>query len=88
MSALFYLVALAMLPQWYRDGSISIAKFAFWNLSPLFFWRGISWLLGQRLMPVASVVVPHFTSATLIRAAPPGSRENLAVQRILIGRKS
>src|SRR5262249_25575385 len=28
---ILYLVGLAMLPQWYRDGSISIAKFLFWS---------------------------------------------------------
>jgi hypothetical protein len=58
MFALSYLVFLAMIPQWYRDGSISIFKFAFWNLSPLLCWLGLSWVLGDRRLPTASILIP------------------------------
>jgi hypothetical protein len=59
MVALFYLVGIAMLPQWYRDGGISISKFLFWNLSPLILWLGLSWLCGPRLMPGYSRMLPR-----------------------------
>lgn len=59
MVALFYLVGIAMLPQWYRDGGISISKFLFWNLSPLILWLGLSWLCGPRLMPGYSRLLPR-----------------------------
>lgn len=61
LAALFYLVGLAMLPQWFRDGGISIAKFLFWNLSPLILWMTISWLLGHRNVPGYSVLLPRNT---------------------------
>ena len=61
MVPLFYLVGLAMSPQWFRDGSISIAKFLFWNLSPLVFWMAMTWLLGQRNMIGYSVLLPRNT---------------------------
>jgi hypothetical protein len=71
MVALFYLVALAMLPQWYRDGGISIAKFLFWNLSPLIMWMGLTWLMGSRMVPAYSVWLPRNTRLLLVPAVPP-----------------
>jgi hypothetical protein len=68
MASVVYLVGLAMLPQWYRDGGISIAKFVFWNLSPLALWLGLAWLLGRRLVPVASVLLPRGARVRLINA--------------------
>ncbi len=59
ISTLFYLIGLAMLPQWFRDGSISIVKFLFWNLLPLFVWLGMTWLMGKRLVPAYSMVLPR-----------------------------
>lgn len=59
MAALFYLVGLAMVPQWFRDGGISIAKFLFWNLSPLLIWLGLTWLLGPRRVPGYSLLLPR-----------------------------
>jgi hypothetical protein len=56
---LIYLMGIAMLIQWYRDGGISIAKFLFWNLSPLILWLGIAWLLGPKLVPGYSVLLPR-----------------------------
>jgi len=58
MVALIYLVGLAMLPQWFRDGGISISKFLFWNLSPLIMWIGLTWMLGNRSLPGYSVWLP------------------------------
>jgi hypothetical protein len=72
MVALCYLIGLAMIPQWYRDGGISIAKFVFWNLSPLALWLGLTWLLGRRLVPVASVLLPRGARVRLINTGLPG----------------
>jgi oligosaccharide repeat unit polymerase len=66
MVPLFYLVALAMSPQWFRDGGISIAKFLFWNLSPLLFWSVMTWVLGRRLLPAYSIVLPGNSRVRLL----------------------
>ena len=68
VAALFYLVGLAMTPQWFRDGGISMAKFLMWNWLPLIFWLMINWLLGPKLVPGYSVVLPR---GTQIRLMPP-----------------
>jgi len=72
LPALFYLVGLAMLPQWFRDGGISISKFVFWNLSPLVLWAGLTWLLGNRLMPGFTVLLPP---GSRIRIVMPENRQ-------------
>ena len=51
MVVIFYSTAMAMLMQWFRDGGISIAKFMLWAWLPLLVWLGLTWLLGQRLVP-------------------------------------
>jgi len=51
MVAVFYSTAMAMLIQWFRDGGISIAKFMLWAWLPLLIWLGLTWLLGERLVP-------------------------------------
>jgi len=66
MTALYYLVGLAMLPQWYRDGGISIAKFLFLNLSPLILWQGLTWLMGARLVPAYTIWLPRNTRLRLV----------------------
>jgi len=66
MAALAYLTFLGMLPQWYRDGGISIAKFAFWNLSPLLLWVGLSWVLGAHRKTAVSIVLPQSTKLRLV----------------------
>ncbi len=71
LPALFYLVGLAMLPQWFRDGGISISKFVFWNLSPLVLWSGLAWLLGHRLLPGYSVLLPPGTSLRISQSKNP-----------------
>jgi hypothetical protein len=57
MAALFYIVGLAMLPQWYRDGGISIAKFLFWNLSPLILWLVLTWMFEGCGVPGVSHIL-------------------------------
>ena len=57
LSTMIYLIALAMSVQQFRDGGISIAKFLFWNLSPLILWAGISWLMSPRVVPVYSILL-------------------------------
>jgi hypothetical protein len=67
LRAIAYLVALAMLPQWFRDGGISIAKFVFWNLSPLVLWALVTWLLEGASVPVEVGRYPIGASLRLIR---------------------
>jgi hypothetical protein len=74
MIALLYLVGLAMLPQWFRDGGISIAKFLFWNLSPLMIWCGLTWLLGDRLFPGYSILLPRGGGVQVIGTESRGNR--------------
>jgi hypothetical protein len=69
IGCILYLVALAMVPQWYRDGGISIAKFLLFNVTPIVMWMGMTWLLGNRFLPGYSVVLP--AGATL-RVIQPG----------------
>jgi hypothetical protein len=54
---ILYLVSLAMVPQWYRDGGISIAKFLLFNVTPIVVWIGMKWVLGGRLVPLYSVAM-------------------------------
>jgi len=75
-AALFYMIGIAMLPQWYRDGGISIAKFFFWNLSPLILWLGVSWLMGSRLVPAYSVRVPRNLRLHLVPARAASASRN------------
>jgi hypothetical protein len=67
MESLFYLVGLALIPQWFRDGGISITKFLFWNLAPLFLWVALSWLMGQRRVPGYSVLLRPGTRVRLLQ---------------------
>lgn len=57
MVAVFYITALAMTVQWFRDGGISIAKFMLWTWLPLLVWTGVMWLMGQRLLPGRSYIL-------------------------------
>jgi hypothetical protein len=57
MVAVFYSAATAMLIQWFRDGGISIAKFMLWAWLPLLIWIGLTWLLGERLMPGNTILL-------------------------------
>jgi hypothetical protein len=59
MAALFYLTALPMLAQWYRDGGISVAKFMLWNWLPLLMWVGLNWLMDRRRVPAYSMLLPR-----------------------------
>jgi len=67
LKAVMYLVGLAMLPQWFRDGGISIAKFVFWNLSPLVLWAFVTWLVGGANVPLEVGRYPLGASLRLIR---------------------
>ncbi|HEX3799017.1 MAG TPA: hypothetical protein VH413_09980 [Verrucomicrobiae bacterium] len=57
MAAMFYISAMAMILQWYRDGGISISKFIMWNWLPLFIWMGVTWLLGERFLPGNTIIL-------------------------------
>lgn len=80
MFCLGYLIMLAMLPQWFRDGGISIAKFLFWNLTPLGLWIAVTWLLGPRLVPGYSLLLPSGGAFHLLE---PKAREPLPAGRTL-----
>jgi hypothetical protein len=55
-AALAYCIFLSLTPQWFRDGSVSIAEFAGAHLVPLFVW----WLIWRYLAsPARRVVVGH-----------------------------
>jgi len=82
LPALFYLVGLAMLPQWFRDGGISISKFLFWNLSPLLLWSGLTWLLGNRLVPGYAILLPPASSLRIIQKKTPQSAVTTALEKI------
>ena len=73
MAALCYLIGLAMLPQWYRDGGISIAKFVFWNLSPLLLWIGLTWILNGCQTRARSILLPRFARIRLVFTGADGS---------------
>jgi hypothetical protein len=52
LKVLWYLVVVAMLPQFYRDGGINVVKFIFWNVSPLILWAIATWILQGCRVPV------------------------------------
>jgi len=68
---LLYLVGVAMVPQWYRDGGISIAKFLLFNITPILIWMGINWLLGQRFLPGYSVLLPPGSRVRIVQGEGP-----------------
>ncbi len=70
LAALCYLVGLAMIPQWYRDGGISIAKFAFWNLSPLLLWIALAWVLNGCRVRSGSILLPQQARVRLVFPGP------------------
>lgn len=77
-AALFYLIGIAMLPQWYRDGGISISKFLFWNFLPLLLWWGISWLCGPRFVAAYDCILPHGARIRTLQASRTGQSNGSA----------
>jgi hypothetical protein len=68
LGCLLYLVGLAMVPQWYRDGSvISMSKFLLFTLTPVLVWIGILWLLGQRWVPGYTMLLSRGTRLRLVQ---------------------
>jgi hypothetical protein len=65
---LLYLVGIAMVPQWYRDGGISIAKFLFFNLLPVLIWIALTWLLGKKLVAGYTIKLPPGARVRLLQA--------------------
>jgi hypothetical protein len=57
IAVLFYVSGLAMSPQLYRDGGISIYKFLMWSWLPLFVWLGVIWWLGGRTIPGPAITL-------------------------------
>jgi hypothetical protein len=66
LGVLLYLTGLAMSPQWFRDGGISVAKFLLWTWLPLLVWAGFSWLLGRQWVKSQSVLLPIGSGVRLI----------------------
>jgi hypothetical protein len=67
VASMMYLVGLAMVPQWYRDGGISIFKFLLFSLLPIFVWLGMKWFLGSRRVAGYAVVVPPGTRVRILQ---------------------
>ena len=72
LSALVYIVSLALLPQWYRDGGISIFKFLLFTLVPVLAWMFMVWLLGHRGFPAYSFCLRGGTDVRFVRASDRG----------------
>lgn len=70
-ASILYLVGLAMIPQWYRDGGISIAKFLFWNLFPLVLWKAVIWAANGCHVPAYSVWLCPGTRVRLVKSSAP-----------------
>jgi hypothetical protein len=65
--SLVYILGVAMIPQQYRDGGVvSIAKFLLWSWLPLVVWLGSNWLLGPRLFPSQSILLPRGARLRLV----------------------
>jgi len=69
IASIFYLVGLAMVPQWYRDGGISVAKFLFWNLVPLILWVAMTWATNGCHIPARSVLLRPGTRLRFLNRA-------------------
>jgi hypothetical protein len=74
--AMFYLSFLAVSPNWYRDGGISIFKFLLWSWLPLILWRAGTWFLGEKTIPAYTVVLPRGARLRLTE-----SRESSSVEK-------
>ncbi len=77
MGCILYLVVLSLVPQWYRDGGISIAKFLLFSVTPVLLWIGISWLMGERLFPGYTVMLP---AGSRVRIVQNRANKNHAVE--------
>ncbi|MDX1951877.1 MAG: hypothetical protein SFY81_06810 [Verrucomicrobiota bacterium] len=71
MGCLLYFVALAMVPQWYRDGGISISKFLLFTVTPVIIWTILNWLLGQRFVPGHSIILQPGSKVRVIKPEQP-----------------
>lgn len=71
--ALLYTAGLAILPQYYRDGSpLSLAKFLLFAEAPILLWIAFNWLLGPRWAIAAESTVGRGVRVRLIRKHDPG----------------
>lgn len=85
MGCLLYLVGLAMAPQWYRDGGISIAKFLLFSLVPILMWMGMKWLLGQKLIPGHTVLLPEGAQVRFLQPTQNSRRQPERTRETPIG---
>ena len=67
VAALIYVSGLAMVPQQYRDGGISIFKFLLYTWLPLLVWWGFIWLLGHARVPGATLLLRPGDTLRIIR---------------------
>jgi len=72
-----------MLPQWYRDGGISIAKLVFWNLSPLVLCAFVTWIVQGPRVPVEVGKYPIGASLRLIRPGNAVEKEGVGAERLM-----
>ncbi|HUD49780.1 MAG TPA: O-antigen polymerase [Candidatus Baltobacteraceae bacterium] len=73
VGVLFYVSGLAMLPQWYRDGGISIFKFLMWTWLPFLIWVGLTWMLGGRPVPGSTITFRTGDQLRILQAGIAGS---------------
>jgi len=76
IAALFYVAGVAMSPQWYRDGGISIYKFLLWTWLPFFVWLGMIWWLGGRSVQGSVITLRAGDRLRLVRPEPGGTSLN------------
>lgn len=72
IAALFYVSGLAMSPQLYRDGGISLYKFLMWTWLPFCLWLGIIWWLGGRTVRGHAIALRSGDHLRLVYPGHPG----------------
>jgi hypothetical protein len=69
---LFYLTFLAISPNWFRDGGISVFKFVLFTWAPLLIWQGMIWWQGGRTVQGYAVQLRSGDHLHLIQPKPGG----------------
>jgi hypothetical protein len=70
MPSMFYLTFLAISPNWFRDGGISVSKFLLFTWLPFLMLSVFTWFLNGRLVPAGSVLLRPGERLRLLQAEP------------------
>jgi hypothetical protein len=57
MLSLCYLSFLAISPNWFRDGGISVFKFLLWTWLPILVLPVVIWVIGHRQVPGSEIII-------------------------------